>query len=156
MRKHLKKVVSKRVVSKRVVLADVPPERKPERGCIRMFPRNQIRTTVRSHVPPERKPERGSFAETTLYETALLSPNEIFLSEGVSTGVWCVPGFGAGFEIALEPSVLQKQGDKKRKRALLFSAPNPGMRQTLVQKRSDSLVLRRFLGASIEKVSPFN
>ena len=24
------------------------------------------------------------------------------------TGVWCVSGFGAGFEIALEPSKLQK------------------------------------------------
>ena len=47
-------------------------------------------------------------------------------SEGVSTGVWCVPGFGAGFEFALEPSKLQKQGE------------NPGkgrfynLRQTLV------------------------
>ena len=30
------------------------------------------------------------------------------LSESVSTGVWCVPGFGAGFEIALEASKLQK------------------------------------------------
>ena len=58
---------------KRVVLADVPPERKPERGYIRMFPRNENRnegtfgcsprtktgTRVRSHVPSERKPERG-------------------------------------------------------------------------------------------------
>ena len=47
-------------------------------------------------------------------------------SEGVSTGVWCVPGFGAGFEFALEPSKLQKEGE------------NPGkghfknLRQTLV------------------------
>ena len=61
------------MVSKRVVLADVPPERKPERGYIRMFPRNENRnegtfgcspgtktgTRVRSDVPPERKPERG-------------------------------------------------------------------------------------------------
>ena len=31
----------KRVVSKRVVLADVPPERTPERGYVRMFPRNE-------------------------------------------------------------------------------------------------------------------
>ena len=38
--------VDKKVVSKRVVLADVPPERKPERGYIQMFPRNE-------------KPERG-------------------------------------------------------------------------------------------------
>ena len=28
--------VDKRVVSKRVVLADVPPERKPERGYVRL------------------------------------------------------------------------------------------------------------------------
>ena len=31
----------KRVVSKRVVLADVPPERKPERGYVRMLPRSE-------------------------------------------------------------------------------------------------------------------
>ena len=35
--------VPKRVVSKSVVLADVPQERKPERGYIRMFPRNENR-----------------------------------------------------------------------------------------------------------------
>ena len=58
--------------SKRVVLADVPPERQPERGYIRIFPWNENRnqgtfacspgtktgTRVRSHVPPEWKPER--------------------------------------------------------------------------------------------------
>ena len=27
-----------------------------------------------------------------------------YLTEGISTGVWCVPGFGAGFEIALRSS----------------------------------------------------
>ena len=32
----------------------------------------------------------------------------VLFSESVSTGVCCVPGFGAGFEIALEPSKLQK------------------------------------------------
>ena len=31
------------LVAERVVLADVPPERKPERGYIRMFPRNENR-----------------------------------------------------------------------------------------------------------------
>ena len=56
------------------------------------------------------------------------------MSESVSTGVWCVPGFGAGFEIALEPSELQKEGENPGK-ALLFSAPNPGVHQTLVQKK---------------------
>ena len=47
---------------KRVVLADVPPERKPERGYIRMSPPppgTKTGTRVRSHVHPERKPERG-------------------------------------------------------------------------------------------------
>ena len=68
-------------VSKRVILADVSPERKPERGYIRMFPRNENRnkgtfgcsartntgTRVRSHVPPERKNwNEGTFARTTL------------------------------------------------------------------------------------------
>ena len=50
--------VDKGVVSKRVVLTDVPPEQKPERGYIRMFPRNETRTSVSAHVPPERKPDR--------------------------------------------------------------------------------------------------
>ena len=59
---------------KRVVLADVPPERKPERGYVRMFPRNENRnegtfacsagTRVHSPKPP-------------FYETALLSPSDL-------------------------------------------------------------------------------
>ena len=57
-------------------------------------------------------------------------------SEGVSTAVWSVPGFGAGFAIALEPSKLQKK-EKSWKRTLIFSAPNSGMHQTLVQKSSE-------------------
>ena len=70
-----------RVVSKRVVLADVPPERKPE-------------TRVHSDVPPERKPEwgyvrmfprnenqnEGTFAKTTLYETASYLPMIVVIS----------------------------------------------------------------------------
>ena len=35
-------------------------------------------------------------------------------SESASTGVWCVPGSGAGFEIALEPSKLQKESETAR------------------------------------------
>ena len=46
----------KKVVSKRVVLVDVPPERKPERGYVRRFPRMKTGTRVQSDVPPE--PER--------------------------------------------------------------------------------------------------
>ena len=48
------------------------------------------------------------------------------VSEGVSTGVWCVPGFGAGFEIALEASKLQKEGENPEKGHFYF------LRQTLV------------------------
>ena len=41
-----------------------PPERKPERGYVRMFPRNENRN-------------EGTFAKTTLnYETAPLSPTD--------------------------------------------------------------------------------
>ena len=76
----------KRVVSKRVVLADVPLERKPERGYIRMFPQNEKRnegtfacslgtkTGTRVHSP---KPP--------FYETALLSPSEYRFS---ALGKW--------------------------------------------------------------------
>ena len=52
--------------------------------------------------------------------------NRCDFSESVSTGVWCVPGFGAGFEIALEPSELQKEGEKPRKGHFYF------LRQILV------------------------
>ena len=79
---------------------------------------------------PEKEPERGLGASTENPLKACLNPPKIFtflskrcfvirgtlsyffsnmnLSESVSTGVWCVPGFGAGFEIALEPSKLLK------------------------------------------------
>ena len=45
------------------VHSDVAPERKSERGYVRMFPQNENRN-------------EGTFAKTTLYETALLSPSE--------------------------------------------------------------------------------
>ena len=46
------------------VHSDVPPERKLERGYVRMFPR-------------KRKLEQGYIRQTILYETALLSPGEV-------------------------------------------------------------------------------
>ena len=52
------------------------------------------------------------------------------MSESVSTGVWCVPGFGAGFEIALEPSELQKEGENPEKGHFYFLC------QTLVCTKS--------------------
>ena len=71
--------VTKGWFSKRVVLADVPPERKPEQGYIRMFPRIETGTRVRSHVLPERKPERGHIEHSQkppFYETVLLSSGD--------------------------------------------------------------------------------
>ena len=59
--------VDKRVVSKRVVFADVPLERKPERGYIGMFPQNEkAGTRVRSNVPRNENRNEGTFAKTTL------------------------------------------------------------------------------------------
>ena len=81
--------LTERWFSKRVVLADVPPERKPERGYIRMFPRNENRnegtfacspgtktaTRLHSDVPRAHSPK------PPLYETALLSPSEFRMSQ---------------------------------------------------------------------------
>ena len=55
-------------------------------------------------------------------------------SDSTSTGVWCVPGFGAGFEIALKPSKLQKEGEILARGAFIFCAklwyaPNPGSKE---------------------------
>ena len=53
--------------SKRVVLADVPPERKPERGYIQMFPRNQNRNEgTFERFPRNENRNEGTFAKTTL------------------------------------------------------------------------------------------
>ena len=64
-------------------------------------------------------------------------------SEGVLTGVWCVPGFGAGFEIALEPSKLRKEGENPGKGHFYF------LRQTLVCTKpwfKRDLIAADFLG----------
>ena len=42
-------------LSKRAVLADVPPERKPERGYIRMLPRNANRKGGYVRMFPQNK-----------------------------------------------------------------------------------------------------
>ena len=48
------------------------------------------------------------------------------ISESVSTGLLCVPGFGAGFVFALEPSELQKEAKNPQKGHFYF------LRQSLV------------------------
>ena len=50
--KHVCRGFTKGWFSSRMVLADVPPERKLERGYIPMFPRNETRTRVHSPKPP--------------------------------------------------------------------------------------------------------
>ena len=91
--------VRKRVVSKRVVLADVPPERKPERGYVRQnhpfgnrpfisqwpflvltkgwFPKGWFRRMF----PRNESRNKGTFAKTTLLR------NRPFISQ------WIGPGF---------------------------------------------------------------
>ena len=61
-----------------MVLADVPPEREPEREYIRMFPRNEKpqRGYVRMFPRNDNRNE-GTFAKTTFYETAPVSPSEL-------------------------------------------------------------------------------
>ena len=58
--------LTKEWFSKRVVLADVPPERKPERGYIQMFPRNENRN-------------EGTFAKTTLFRNRPFVSSRLFL-----------------------------------------------------------------------------
>ena len=68
----------KRVVSKRVILADVPPERKPERGYVRMFPRNENRNEGTFACSPGTKTgTRVHSPKPPFYETTLLSPGEL-------------------------------------------------------------------------------
>ena len=77
--------------SKRVVLADVPPERKPERGYIRMFPRNENRTEGTCAWDPQNENwNEGTFTKTTLCETALLSPGEW---RGLPSQQWSLKSF---------------------------------------------------------------
>ena len=60
-----------------------------------------------------------------LFNTNYLALKTLY-SESVQTRVWCVLGFGAGFEIAMEPSKLQKEGENPGKVRFYF------LRQTLV------------------------
>ena len=84
----------KRVVSKRAISADVPPERKPERGYVRMFPRNEnpelegtfacspgtkTRTRARSPKPP--------FYKTALFHVYLNSVQQMVSGELAGEGL---------------------------------------------------------------------
>ena len=85
-----------------------------------------------------RKVARFCCLSSRLYNLVFYSMpfiNRLETQESVSTGVWCVPGFGAGFEIALQPSKLQKEGENVEKGTFIFCAkiwcaPNPGSTMT--------------------------
>ena len=76
----------------------------------------------------EDRPWRGTSQKNSPLKPIALrwSKSPLASLESVSTGVWCVPGFGAGFEIGLEPSKLQKEGENPGKGHFFF------LRQTLV------------------------
>ena len=61
-------------------------------------------------------------------EASKSASTQTVFSESVSAGVWCVPGFGAGVKLALEPSKLQKKEKILEKDAVILSAPNPALR----------------------------
>ena len=64
--------------SKRAVLADVPPEQKPERGYIRMFARNENRNEGTFACSPGTKTgTRVHSPKPPFYESPLLSPSEL-------------------------------------------------------------------------------
>ena len=61
------------------------------------------------------------------------------LSQTISTRLWCISGFGAGFVFPLEQTLRTAEINRMFwKRALLLSVPSPGMHQTLVQESSDA------------------
>ena len=59
------------------------------------------------------------------------------LSESVSTVVWCAPGFGTGFEIALEPPKLQNYRENHGTGHCYY------LRQTLVQKLTYNCIVQK-------------
>ena len=107
------------MVSKKVVLADVPPERKPERGYVRMFPWNENRNEGTFGCSPGTKNRNeGTFAcspgtktgtrahspKPPFYETALLSSGDskilktLWRSKSLSGSVLSTTGsFGWSF-----------------------------------------------------------
>ena len=84
---------------------------------------------------------------TPLFRTSFLFLVE--KSESVSSGVWCVPGFGAGFEITFEPSELQREKAPGEKHFHF-------LRQTLVcthlMQHLDCASVVMLLSPTVEKV----
>ena len=68
--------------SKRVVLADVPPEREPERGYIQVFPPNENRNEgAFGCFPGTKTGTRVHSLKPPSHETGLLSPNDSYCLE---------------------------------------------------------------------------
>ena len=86
---------------------------------IRPATRNTQRVEVSIRNATRRK-RNGSGPLSLKFRYPPLKKCPGLFSESVSTGVWCVPGFGAGFEIALKPSELQKEGENPGKGRFYF------------------------------------
>ena len=70
---------------------------------------SNVRASQKKSVSQNSVPNSGfGGAKSSLWK---LAPEYIWMSESVSTGLWGVPGFGAGLEMGLEPSKLQKEGE---------------------------------------------
>ena len=72
------------------------------------------------HRASDPEKEKRRVSTVVLFSCLIVSLKS--LSESVSSGVWCVAGFGADFEIALKPSKLQKEGEKPEKATFIFCA----------------------------------
>ena len=109
----------------------VPVQNRPQNpaaaGCLFSTRKSRFEVPERGDFGEENCPGKGGADRAKKRKKGCTKKGGIrFRSESVSTGVWCVPGFGAGFEIALEPSKLQKQREKPGKGDFYF------LRQTLV------------------------
>ena len=129
--------------SKRVVLADVPPERKPERGYIRMFPRNKNRNEGTFACSPGTKNRNeATFAKTTLLRNrpfvsvrskqsdyhcfswiSLKMPLDRPLANGLSCFCRCVHSKISYFCLI---SVLKRKMKSQRGAKMIKNAPNSG------------------------------
>ena len=64
--------------------SQVTPERKPERGCVRMFPRNENRNEGTFACSPGTKTgTRADSPKPPFCETALLSPDDSFSGDHI-------------------------------------------------------------------------
>ena len=119
------------MVSKRVVLADVPPERKPERGYVRqnhpftkppfylpmslfgVDKRVVSKRVVSADVPPERKPERGYVRQNHPFTK---SPFYLPVKQKKVKSLWdsCGLFFSKSLKRLRKPNLLDNEDDRAK------------------------------------------